>query len=325
MKHITTILALLLLVIGGMSCNPDKSYPPYDPTMGTAGNPLSVYQARFIQDSTLAWVKCWIVGVYEADSIYPRDRYAAPFYSSTNMLVADDTTRLYRNLSMCLDVQLPSGMRAALSPKENPSVLHREVWLRGKLMPYNSMSGMKELMSYSFTPPPADPFFEEFMTTQTSFNKFYKEATVGETNWYFDNTSATTQGYGAQIRGASGVDPSVEAWLVSPAINCTGHDSAFIAFDHAINYATPANYRTVATCWISKDFSENLGTVAFATWEQLTIPNVPTSPSFTFISSGSIRVPAAYVGQPNVRVAFKYECTNNNDKATWEVKNLTVR
>ncbi len=68
-----------------------------------------------------------------------------------------------------------------------------------------------------------------------------------------------------------------------------------------------------------------MGAVEFADWEQLTIPTLSPG-GYSFVSSGSIRLPDAYLGQPNVRVAFKYKCNAQEDKGTvWEVKNLTVR
>lgn len=86
-----------------------------------------------------------------------------------------------------------------------------------------------------------------------------------------------------------------------------------------INYAD--NMSNDQTLWISSNYSS--GDPTSASWTPLTIPTYPAGNNWTFVSSGAISIPAAFIGQSNVHIAFKY-LSNNEKAATWEIKNLLL-
>lgn len=123
-----------------------------------------------------------------------------------------------------------------------------------------------------------------------------------------------SHGYMKASAFKSGQGYASESWLVSPVMNMSDILGATLTFEHAINYGSVASYAEHMTLWISVDGED---------WQQLTIPNIPKSGSWTFVESGDIDL-TAYVGKENVRLAFKYMSTASA-AATWEVKNILIK
>lgn len=165
-----------------------------------------------------------------------------------------------------------------------------------------------------FVPPPPVYFEESFAA---SLGGFAGQSVSGSQTWGFDATYKFAKISGYQ----SGASHANEDWLISPVINLSTAPAAVVNFDHTINKGALANLKTNHTLWISKNYSS--GAPSTATWEQITIPTYPTGADWTFVGSGSCVIPAAYLGQANVRLAFKYLCSDT-ESATWEIKNLKV-
>ena len=120
---------------------------------------------------------------------------------------------------------------------------------------------------------------------------------------------------------ADGASHANEDWLISPALDLSGRSAVNITFEHAINKGDLNNLKTNHTLWMSDNYSA--GDPNAATWEQVEITTYPDGKSWTYVSSGEIAVPAAYL-KANVRFAFKYLCSDK-ESATWEMKNLVVK
>ena len=105
---------------------------------------------------------------------------------------------------------------------------------------------------------------------------------------------------------------ATESWLISPAISLSGATAPELTFTHAINFAKGTAAETL-TLWVKESTATD--------WTQVTIPNYPTSDSWTFVESGAIDL-TAYVGK-TINVAYKYTSTADI-AATWEVKNFKV-
>jgi hypothetical protein len=131
--------------------------------------------------------------------------------------------------------------------------------------------------------------------------------------WKWDNN-----GY-MKASGYIGGAKASEGWLISPAIDLSSAPGATLTFDHVINYA--GTMSSDQTLWISSDYTS--GNPSAASWTQLTIPTYPAGNNWTFVSSGAIAIPAAFIGQSNVHIAFKYLSSTEN-AATWEIKNLLL-
>jgi hypothetical protein len=139
---------------------------------------------------------------------------------------------------------------------------------------------------------------------------------LGDQVW----TSSTS--YGAVMSGfANSTNNANEDWLITPAIDLTTAASGKVKFSHAINKGDVALVQSDHTVWISKNYSS--GAPSTATWEQLTVPGYPAGTDWTFVSSGDVIIPSAYLGQANVKIAFKY-LSSSSQSASWEIKNLKV-
>lgn len=109
-----------------------------------------------------------------------------------------------------------------------------------------------------------------------------------------------------------------EDWLVSPAFDLSNMQSASIAFTHACAFGSGA-WSERCKLKISADFA---GDVHAATWTDLemTFAESGTRWSWTY---NTIAVPDAFLGQPNVRIAFYYDNTDS-DAPGWEVKTFSL-
>lgn len=126
--------------------------------------------------------------------------------------------------------------------------------------------------------------------------------------------------YGFKISGFNKVNKVNEDWAVSPEIDLAGADAPVISFDQAINYAKGGEYKSLSTFWITDNFT---GDVTTTKWTQVEIANYPTGSDWTYVSSGNLAVPSAYIGK-KVHVAFKYLSTTAV-ATTWELKNLLIK
>jgi hypothetical protein len=158
-------------------------------------------------------------------------------------------------------------------------------------------------------------FFSESFAS--GLGGFTAQNIIGDQQWSYSAT------YGATISGfAAGASHQNEDWLISPAIDLSAATtSGVLRFSHAINKGNVANIQTNHTVWMTKNYSS--GAPSTATWVQLTIPVYPAGTSWTYISSGDVVIPAAFLGQNNVRFAFKYLCSDT-ESATWEIQNVKI-
>ncbi|NVO21097.1 MAG: hypothetical protein HXX13_15450 [Bacteroidetes bacterium] len=145
---------------------------------------------------------------------------------------------------------------------------------------------------------------------------FTPQSVSGAQTWTADITYKC-----AKMSGFSGGNNQNEDWLISPAIDLSSVSAATVRFSHAINKGDVANMMTNHTLWISKTYSSGLPNPS--DWVQLTIPTYPSGSSWTYANSGDIAIPAAYLGQSNVRIAFKY-LSSTTESATWELQNFKV-
>ena len=132
--------------------------------------------------------------------------------------------------------------------------------------------------------------------------------------WQWDEGSNDTRSWRYMKASAyiSNTNYESESWLISPALDLTEVTTPVLTFQHAINFAK-GTAQTAATLWVTEAATEN--------WQQVTIPNYPSTDSWTFISSGNIDL-SAYVGK-TIKLGFKYTSTTSA-AATWEVSDVKV-
>ncbi len=160
---------------------------------------------------------------------------------------------------------------------------------------------------------------EDFSTSLGDFNTF---CTVGNFPWTVSYSCAQITSY--VDTDGDGVKENVEAtsWLVSPRMDLTEVDSAYVSFDYILRYATASQLESHYQLLVSADYPGS-GRVEEATWTPLTFHLVQGSDWDTWYSSGNVDIPAEFCGQPSVTVALRYIATDK--AATWEVKNFLVR
>lgn len=153
--------------------------------------------------------------------------------------------------------------------------------------------------------------FEEPFTT--NFNSWIKQNVTGAQIWTLNATNGNPTQCADMNGFASGAQNN-EDWLISPSINLSGLTSAFLKFDTAKNFTGNALQVYVSTNYTS-------GLPSTATWTQLSA-TMATSNGFVWTSSGNVSL-APYLGNSNVRVAFRYTSTTSG-AAQWRVDNVGV-
>lgn len=108
-----------------------------------------------------------------------------------------------------------------------------------------------------------------------------------------------------------------EDWLVSPAFDLSNMQSASIAFTHACAFGSGA-WSERCKLKISADFA---GDVHAATWTDLEMTFAESGTRWSW-TNNTTAVPDAFLGQPNVRIAFYYDNTDS-DVPGWQVKTFS--
>ena len=283
---------------------------------GTQAHPYTVAQSKAKQSETAKWVSGYIVGFINTATTPYTYTYSATGAITTNMLIADSPTEKVDGA--CVPVQLPAGtIRTALNLFDHAANLGKKVSVKGDLLAYFSVPGVKTLTAYTLEgeTPVVDPttiFSEAFSGT---LGNFTVASVVGDQVWAGTTYGATMTGFVSSVNNAN------EDWLISPAINLTGKSSAVLSFMHTINKGVVANMQANHTLWVSTGYTS--GAPSTATWTQVTIPTYPGGADWTFVSSGNISLPASVLGNSNCRFAFKYLSTAS-ESSTWEIKTVKI-
>ena len=160
-------------------------------------------------------------------------------------------------------------------------------------------------------PEPSADTLHYFESFAQSMGCFEPVNVVGGAYWYgYSNYDCA---YMSAYNSGANTD-----WLVSPTFDLTNMHSATLTFTHTLGYGTLTTWPYFCKLLISKDYN---GDLAAATWAQLSIPHWPSS-NWNW-QTNTITIPAGYLGQPAVTLAFLYESLNDNNVPTWEIKNVS--
>lgn len=291
---------------------------------GTKEDPYNVATAQMKQDGSVAWVQGYIVGVMETNVDPFTANFAAPFSTSSNLMIADTPDE--QKAKNCVIVQLPFGaIRTALNLVDHADNLKQPVILQGTLTSYFSAAGLKEVSAGVFkgeeigeeeggegeTPEGNLIFEEKFTANEGDFT--IKNVTLPEGSsyvWKWEQYQ-TNPPYMKASAYVGGSNKASESWLISPAINLSDATKATLVFKHAHKFA--ADHTKELTLWATEAGKE--------AWEQLTIPNYSSGESWTMVSSGNIDL-AKYAGK-DMQFAFKY-VSSTEAAPTWEVNDVQV-
>lgn len=292
---------------------------------GTESSPYNVAAATTNQGAS-KWVTGYIVGVVDGEgmSISTESKFDAPYTIKTNVLLADNADETDYN--KCFPVQLPTGaIRDGLNLVDNASLDGAKVTLYGSLEAYFGKPGMKSTSYFEIEGgatggiKPVDTsdaiFSESFVAGQGNFVvvNVLKPTELADV-WYYNAT------YKQMAAGAykNSVNYATEAWLISPAIDLSSKTSANLTFEHAgKQFGAPVSNLTLQVSTVY-----TTGEIIASEWTAVSIPNHLSGESNVFKSSGTIDL-SSYVGQNNVRIAFKYTSTSTN-AGNWYLKNVAV-
>ena len=144
----------------------------------------------------------------------------------------------------------------------------------------------------------------------TDLGEFTPYDNGGTASWSINTTYAC-----AVINGFN--NGTNEDWLVSPAFDLSDMQSASIAFTHACAFGSGA-WSERCKLKISSDFA---GDVHAATWTDLEMTFAESGTKWSW-TNNTTAVPDAFLGQPNVRIAFYYDNTDS-DVPGWQVKTFS--
>ena len=291
---------------------------------GTADDPYDVAAGINHQgQDVVAWVKGYIVGAVKngTSTVTSNDdvNWSAPFDSYTNVVIADDAT--CTEITNCIIVNLPSNkpLRAQVNLSDNPDNLGKLLAVNGKLRTYFGQAGLRDsngtesdfvLEGYVPPTPGTNIFSETFASGQGMF-EVQNVMMPSELTYVWSHAA----NYSCMKASAFvGQAYATESWLISPAIAITDVATATLAFDQAVNYASPEGALSVM---ITTEFTDDVTTTA---WTELTLSAWPAGNNWTFVNSTADLTP--YIGQ-NVTIAFKYT-SSTSAAATWEVKNFVI-
>ena len=140
--------------------------------------------------------------------------------------------------------------------------------------------------------------------------------------WTIDYSSACITGYKDFNGDGNKSNEAGVTYLVSPEIDLTKANKAYIEMNHAMKYER-ADVNANNTLLISKDYTDD---PTKATWTPIAYPttglNDASTKEFVFVTSKA-NIPAEFIGQ-KVRIAFRHTCTDKQS-STWEIKTLSVK
>ena len=307
--------------------------PTPTPTPGDAGTKEKPYTVANVQagaTGTGVWVKGYIVGWIDGKTLADGAKFNADGVTvSSNVMLADAADAA--TTAKIIPVQLPSGeIRKAVNLQDNPANYKKEVLLKGNLVAYFGVPGLKEVSAAVIDgkeypmggddQPSGDvvtSLDENFdASTDIPAGWFQKQA-AGDKAWYVRSFSENNY---ITMSGFKGTAP-FDQWLLSPAIDMDKVSDKTLTFDTQVNgYGATT---TTLKVYIVTD-PANLAT---ATELKATFATAPAAGAdgktkySEWVKSGNVDL-AKYKGK--VYIAFRYQASKDANYATWCVDNVKL-
>ena len=307
--------------------------PTPTPTPGDAGTKEKPYTVANVQagaTGTGVWVKGYIVGWIDGKTLADGAKFNADGVTvSSNVMLADAADAA--TTAKIIPVQLPSGeIRKAVNLQDNPANYKKEVLLKGNLVAYFGVPGLKEVSAAVIDgkeypmggddQPSGDvvtSLDENFdASTDIPAGWFQKQA-AGDKAWYVRNFNENNY---ITMSGYNGTAP-FDQWLLSPAIDMDKVSDKTLTFDTQVNgYGATT---TTLKVYIVTD-PANLAT---ATELKATFATAPAAGAdgktkySEWVKSGNVDL-AKYKGK--VYIAFRYHASKDANYATWCVDNVKL-
>ncbi len=303
------------------------------PTPGDAGTKEKPYTVANVQagaTGTGVWVKGYIVGWIDGKTLADGAKFNADGVTvSSNVMLADAADAA--TTAKIIPVQLPSGeIRKAVNLQDNPANYKKEVLLKGNLVAYFGVPGLKEVSAAVIDgkeypmggddQPSGDvvtSLDENFdASTDIPAGWFQKQA-AGDKAWYVRNFNENNY---ITMSGFKGTAP-FDQWLISPAIDMDKVTDKTLSFDTQVNgYGATT---TTLKVYIVTD-PTNLAT---ATELKATFATAPAAGAdgktkySEWVKSGNVDL-AKHKGK--VYIAFRYQASKDANYATWCEDNVKL-
>lgn len=307
--------------------------PTPTPTPGDAGTKEKPYTVANVQagaTGTGVWVKGYIVGWIDGKTLADGAKFNADGVTvSSNVMLADAADAA--TTAKIIPVQLPSGeIRKAVNLQDNPANYKKEVLLKGNLVAYFGVPGLKEVSAAVIDgkeypmggddQPSGDvvtSLDENFdASTDIPAGWFQKQA-AGNKAWYVRNFSENNY---ITMSGYNGTAP-FDQWLLSPAIDMGKVSDKTLTFDTQVN-----GYGAITTT-LKVYIVTDPANLATATELKATFATAPAAGAdgktkySEWVKSGNVDL-AKYKGK--VYIAFRYQASKDANYATWCVDNVKL-
>lgn len=154
--------------------------------------------------------------------------------------------------------------------------------------------------------------FEDF---EQETIKFTSMSVTGEFPWLFEYQCAEVTSYDDDE-----IAHDAESWLVSVPLDFTKDNNAKLTFDYVIRYCATGKVKDYNQLLISRDYT---GSIADATWEVIDFAAAQNTVNWEKTTTEEIIIPASYMGDKAVVLAFKYIGTAAQ-AGTFEVDNVKL-
>ena len=295
---------------------------PYTVGAVIAINPQSTTETTY----TGVWIKGYIVGWADMSTEYVINtntaRFSTPATLATNIILAASPD--VSDVSKCIGIQLPSGaVRTALNLVDNPSNLGKQVLLKGDILKYSGIPGLRNTSDYKLDgapdpgpDTPADPVtsIDQNFDASTSIPAGWSQVQIaGNKTWYvptFNNNNY------AAMTGYKGTAP-FDSWLITPPVDIAKCADKNLSFDTQVNGYSSST--TVFEVYVLNDPDPAKATLKAKLSPELAV--APASGYSSWQASGNLSL-AAYTG--NIYIAFRYYATQDANYATWCLDNVKL-
>ncbi len=162
---------------------------------------------------------------------------------------------------------------------------------------------------------PVVKYLEDFENTNDSLDNVIIAKVSGSISWYYNDYSGD---HFAQANAFASDGPTI-GWMITPAVNLSGLDSAYFSFDNARNFSGGTFEVLVST-----DYDEAVNTdPSTANWDTITSSLTLSSGSYADVNSGKFSMHQYLTA--NVSVGIVYTgAPGSGNSTTWQIDNLKI-
>lgn len=148
---------------------------------------------------------------------------------------------------------------------------------------------------------------------------FTTQETTGNYPWTLSSEykNALATSYDSETKTGN----DAESWLISPVIDFSKAEQAKISFDYVIRYCQSDKASEYHQLLIGKNYN---GDVEEITWDIIDFGAAENTTDWSLTEVKDIEIPAEYMGEKNVTIAFYYKGTSTK-AGTFEIDNFVMQ